>query len=399
MPAAAIDVSFCGAATTASTSPASAARTARLALASDARPNAAPFWPNTKSLISGIGTSSTASPGAVASLGSRIGTSLAVMFAACAWRAITLASPTTIGRQMACTAGSSAAFRLISGPMPAGSPVAMATRVATFDISRSATFDHRPTDISHSGERVKLLALVTAALMLPAAAPVAAAQDWPARPVRIIAPFAPGGTADTLGRVAAEHLSEALQQQFFVENRAGAGGVTASLAVARMDPDGYNFVVSGIATHAIAPIINPNTGYDPVKDFTHVAYFGGPPIVLIVPTGLGVKSLQRSRQLREDAQRDVDVRIAWDRYQRAPRCGILRPEGRNCDRAHSLPWGGARRTGRGCRTSSLRLDDLDDGRRSDRGRHRGPACGQCAGRGLPTSLLFRPSRKQATPTW
>ncbi|MFZ0069922.1 MAG: hypothetical protein WAK85_01520, partial [Xanthobacteraceae bacterium] len=61
---------------------------------------------------------------------------------------------------------------------------------------------------------MKLLALVTAALMLPAAAPVAAAQDWPARPVRIIAPFAPGGTADTLGRVAAEHLSEALQQQF-----------------------------------------------------------------------------------------------------------------------------------------------------------------------------------------
>ena len=165
-----------------------------------------------------------------------------------------------------------------------------------------------------------------------------------------------------------------LQQQFVVENRAGAGGVTASLAVARMDPDGYNFVVSGIATHAIAPMVNPNTGYDPVKDFTHVAYFGGPPIVFI---GAHVRAwgeiLAGSRQLREDAQRDVDVRIAWDRYQRAPRCGILRPEGRNQDRAHSLPWGGAGRTGRGCRTSSLRLDDLDDGRRSDRGRHRGPA--------------------------
>jgi len=137
---------------------------------------------------------------------------------------------------------------------------------------------------------VKLLAVIIA-LLLPAAVSVANAEDWPARPVRIIAPFAPGGTADTLGRIAAEHLSESFQQQFFVENRAGAGGVTASLAVARMDPDGYNFVVSGIATHAIAPIINPNTGYDPVNDFTHVAYFGGPPIVFIVPTGLGVKSL------------------------------------------------------------------------------------------------------------
>ena len=58
-----------------------------------------------------------------------------------------------------------------------------------------------------------------------------------------------------------------------------------------MEPDGYNFVVSGIATHAIAPVINPNTGYDPVNDFTHVAYFGGPPIVFIVPTKLGVKTL------------------------------------------------------------------------------------------------------------
>jgi tripartite-type tricarboxylate transporter receptor subunit TctC len=136
---------------------------------------------------------------------------------------------------------------------------------------------------------VKLLAL--AVVLLSASAPIAQAQDWPARPVRIIAPFAPGGTADTLGRVAAEQLSDSFQQQFFVENRPGAGGVTASLAVARMDPDGYNFVVSGIATHAIAPIINSNTGYDPVADFSHVAYFGGPPIVFIVPTGLGVKSL------------------------------------------------------------------------------------------------------------
>ena len=110
-----------------------------------------------------------------------------------------------------------------------------------------------------------------------------AAEEWPSRPVKIIAPFAPGGTADTLGRIAAEQLSEVFHQQFLVENRGGGGGVPASLAVARMEPDGYNFVVSGIATHAIAPAVNPNSGYDPVKDFTHVAYFGGPPIVFIVP--------------------------------------------------------------------------------------------------------------------
>lgn len=133
------------------------------------------------------------------------------------------------------------------------------------------------------------VALTACAVLLPSAG---AAQDWPARPVRIVAPFAPGGTADTLGRVAAEQLSEAFHQQFFVENRAGAGGVTGSLAVARMDPDGYNFVVSGIATHAISPSTNPNIGYDALKDFTHVAYFGGPPVVFVAATNIGVKSLK-----------------------------------------------------------------------------------------------------------
>jgi tripartite-type tricarboxylate transporter receptor subunit TctC len=132
------------------------------------------------------------------------------------------------------------------------------------------------------------IALFISVAALPS---VGAAQEWPARPVRIVAPFAAGGTADTLGRIAAEHLSEAFRQQFIVENRGGAGGATGSLAVARMEPDGYSFVVSGIATHAIAPAINASIGYDPLKDFTHVAYFGGPPIVFIVPANLGVKSL------------------------------------------------------------------------------------------------------------
>lgn len=133
--------------------------------------------------------------------------------------------------------------------------------------------------------------LLVAALACLLAAPCAAQDEWPSRPVRIVAPFAPGGTADTLGRIAAEQLSETFGQQFYVENRGGAGGVTGSLAVARMEPDGYNFVVSGIATHAIAPAVNPALGYDPVKDFTHVAYFGGPPIVFIVPAALGVTTL------------------------------------------------------------------------------------------------------------
>jgi tripartite-type tricarboxylate transporter receptor subunit TctC len=117
------------------------------------------------------------------------------------------------------------------------------------------------------------------------------AQEWPTRPVKIIAPFAPGGSADTLGRIIAEQLSETFKQQFFVENKPGAGGVVGSQQAAHAEPDGYTFVISGIASHVIAPIINSSTGYDPVKDFTHVAYLGGPPIVVIVNPSLGVKTL------------------------------------------------------------------------------------------------------------
>src|SRR5258706_5014217 len=105
----------------------------------------------------------------------------------------------------------------------------------------------------------------------------AAAQPWPARPVKIIAPFAPGGSADTLGRIVAKNLTEQLKETFVVENRPGAGGVLGSDLAAKAAPDGYTLVVSGIASHVIAPQLPQGTPYDPLKDFTHVALLGGPP--------------------------------------------------------------------------------------------------------------------------
>ena len=108
------------------------------------------------------------------------------------------------------------------------------------------------------------------------------AQNWPTKSVRIIAPFAPGGAADTLGRIIADPLSGIFKQQFFVENRAGAGGMIGAAAVATATPDGYTFVVSGVASHVIAPAMNPNPSFDPVRDFTHIAYLGGPPVLFIV---------------------------------------------------------------------------------------------------------------------
>ena len=119
----------------------------------------------------------------------------------------------------------------------------------------------------------------------------AAAQPWPDRPVHIIAPFAPGGSADTLGRIVAQKLTASLKESFIVENRPGAGGALGSELVAKAAPDGYTLVVSGIASHVLAPAIQ-GTPYDPVRDFTHIALFGGPPAVLAVNPSLKVKDLR-----------------------------------------------------------------------------------------------------------
>jgi len=117
-------------------------------------------------------------------------------------------------------------------------------------------------------------------------------QEWPARPVKIVVPFAPGGSADTLGRLVAQKLSEQLKENFVIENRGGAGGAVGSDLVAKAPPDGYTLVVSGIASHVIAPLLPQGTQYDPMKDFSHVALFGGPPAVLAVNPSVPAKNLK-----------------------------------------------------------------------------------------------------------
>lgn len=107
-----------------------------------------------------------------------------------------------------------------------------------------------------------------------------AQSDWPQKPIRIVVPYAPGGSSDTLGRAIARHLSDAFRQPVVVDNKAGAGGLIGSHMVVKAPPDGYTLVVSGIGSHVIAPA---TTGvFDPIKDFTHIALLGGPPIALVV---------------------------------------------------------------------------------------------------------------------
>jgi tripartite-type tricarboxylate transporter receptor subunit TctC len=136
-----------------------------------------------------------------------------------------------------------------------------------------------------------MLNKLTAVLLL-CIANLAAAQGWPEKPVKIVVPFAPGGTADTLGRLAAQKLTEALKENFVVENRPGAGGIIGSELVAKAAPDGYTLVVSGVASHAVAPALPRGTPYDPVRDFTHIALFGGPPAVLVVNPSVPAKNLK-----------------------------------------------------------------------------------------------------------
>jgi tripartite-type tricarboxylate transporter receptor subunit TctC len=140
--------------------------------------------------------------------------------------------------------------------------------------------------------RTMLCALAAGVLAMTLAAG-ACAQAWPTRTVRIIVPFAPGGTSDLLGRIVAIKLSESLGQPFVVENRAGAGGVIGSDLVAKSAPDGYTLVVSAIASHVIAPTLaTAKFPFDPVKDFSHIALFGGPPSVFAVHPSLPAKTLK-----------------------------------------------------------------------------------------------------------
>jgi tripartite-type tricarboxylate transporter receptor subunit TctC len=129
------------------------------------------------------------------------------------------------------------------------------------------------------------------ALLVLATAPQAQAAEWPARPIRIVAPSTPGGAADTFARLLAEFLPPLLHQPIVVDNRAGGGGLIGAAAVAHAEPDGYTLVTASVAYHAIAPAISSNPGFDPIRDFTHIAFLGGPPNVFVVHPSLGVKSV------------------------------------------------------------------------------------------------------------
>src|SRR5258707_14997442 len=119
----------------------------------------------------------------------------------------------------------------------------------------------------------------------------ARADQWPTRPVKLVVPFAAGGTTDILARVVAAKVSEEFGQQFIVENKTGAGGNIAADYVAKAEPDGYTFVVGTPGTHAINQFVFKNMTYDQAKDIAPVIIIARVPNLFSVTDSLPVKSV------------------------------------------------------------------------------------------------------------
>ena len=132
-------------------------------------------------------------------------------------------------------------------------------------------------------------ALLCATLAAPHAA--GAQDNWPARPIRVINPWTPGGPADLVARPILAKMSEALGQPMVLENRPGANGSIGAEYVARAAPDGYTILMSQAGPNALAPATNPRLGYDPIRDFTPITRLVSAPLVLFVRSDSPIRSV------------------------------------------------------------------------------------------------------------
>ena len=135
----------------------------------------------------------------------------------------------------------------------------------------------------------QVASVVLVALVIALPAPVRA-QAYPAKPLRLVVPYPPGGVTDILGRSLGQALGAALGQSVVIENRAGANGAIGNEAVARSAPDGYTLTVGAFSTHVLNPLLY-KLAYDPVKDFTPIGMVGVTPLVIIVNNQLPVTTV------------------------------------------------------------------------------------------------------------
>ncbi len=119
-----------------------------------------------------------------------------------------------------------------------------------------------------------------------------AQSDYPTKPVKIIVPFPPGGTSDVMGRMVADELTKILKQPFIIENIGGAGGVIGSERAAKMAPDGYTLLLTGVGSNAVAHGLDPNLKYNSNTDFIQISQIHSGPNVLVVHPGTPFKSVK-----------------------------------------------------------------------------------------------------------
>ena len=135
-----------------------------------------------------------------------------------------------------------------------------------------------------------------------------ASSPWPARPVRIVVPFPPGGNSDAIARFTAERLSRTFKQPFLVENRAGAGGILGTDLVAKAAPDGYTLLLATASQFVTGPFIT-RTPYDTVRDFAPISVIGTNAFVISVPAALPVTSLKEFIDLAKARPAAVQLRL------------------------------------------------------------------------------------------
>src|ERR1051325_3710707 len=140
-----------------------------------------------------------------------------------------------------------------------------------------------------------VVAALFAAAMLNAGS--AAAQAYPAKPIRLMVPFPPGGSTDIVARIVAQKLSSQLGQPIVIENRGGAGGTLGAAAVAKAAPDGYSLLVGSTSTHVVAPSVYAKLDYDPIRDFAPISLMAVSPYLLAVNPSVPAKTLKELVEL------------------------------------------------------------------------------------------------------
>jgi tripartite-type tricarboxylate transporter receptor subunit TctC len=133
------------------------------------------------------------------------------------------------------------------------------------------------------------VSLAVLSIMLPASV---VAQTYPTKPIRLVAPFPPGGTSDTIARILGQKLTEAWKQQAIVENRAGVAGSLGSAVAAKSPADGYTLLVGNVGPVAINHNVYKNVGYDPVKDFAPITLAVTAPQIVVAHPSVPVKSFK-----------------------------------------------------------------------------------------------------------